>query len=79
MCLRSVKRPKNKVVPLTDAIRWTFGQVLYLRVQPDEAGMVVGIILEPGAHLYKVSWGNGSTTAHYEYELTEEDRGYITA
>lgn len=49
------------------------GQIVYLRVDTDQVGMVVAIIVGvDNALRYLVSWGDRTETSHYQMELTDE-------
>jgi len=54
--------------------RYTFGDVVYLRVRGEQVrGMVTQITLRSGSSpLYGVTWGSGTESWHYEYELSTE-------
>lgn len=57
----------------SDAIRYHLGQIMYLRIKPDAAGMITGILIRPNGHLYEVTWANDMANRwHYEMELTPE-------
>ena len=49
---------------------YKIGQTVYMKVG-DQIGLVTGILLEPGAEKYRVSWDDASEGYHYEFELTE--------
>ena len=55
-----------------DSVKFNHGDVVYLKVKPDEAGMVTGILFRPQSICYYVTWGNSSETTHYDVELTKE-------
>lgn len=49
------------------------GQIVYLRVDTDQAGMVTGVIVGPeNAVRYLVAWGDRVETPHHQMELTDE-------
>lgn len=61
--------------PIPQPVYW-FGDVVYLVVATDPApGMVLGLTLGPElGWLYRVDWGNGQPTSHYDIELTKIKR-----
>lgn len=57
----------------SDAIRYHIGQVLYLRIKPETAGMVTGIMMRERGHTYLVTWAHDMAERyHYEMELTPD-------
>lgn len=62
------------------ATRYTFGSEVFLKVRDERVlGMVTGITLRPTGTSYGVTWGNGSESWHYEFELTKEYAPSYTA
>lgn len=56
-----------------DALSFSLGQVVYLKVKPDAAGMVTGILFRPTGHSYLVTWAaDAGERYHWEMELTCE-------
>lgn len=55
-----------------DSVKYNLGDVVYLRVRPEEAGMITGILFRPSSISYYVSWGSTSEIPHYDIELTKE-------
>ncbi len=51
---------------------WPLLTLLYLRIAPEEAGMLTGILSRPNGLTYYVTWGDREETAHFEGELTDE-------
>lgn len=50
-----------------------FGQVVYHRMADSaRRGCVTALWVRPHGVLYEVSWGSGSSTLHYDFELTAE-------
>ncbi len=52
--------------------RWDVGCVVYLKVAPEEGGMVTGYIVRPNGLAYLITWGDHEEATHWECELTEE-------
>lgn len=52
---------------------YDFGDMVRLRVCPEEAGMVTGLMFRPDGYKYFVTWGNGNESVHYQIELTTEE------
>lgn len=53
--------------------RFALESIVYLRVAPEEGGMVTGIVERPGnVHVYLVTWSDGDEKCHWEAELTNE-------
>lgn len=49
------------------------GQIVYLRVDTEQVGMVVAIIIGvDNALRYLVTWNDRTETSHYQMELTDE-------
>lgn len=57
-----------------DSVKFSLGEKVYLVVDPDEQGMVTGILFRPHGVSYCVTWGNADETTHYDIELTAEKR-----
>lgn len=55
-----------------DSVKFNHGDLVYLKVRPDEAGMVTGILFRPQSITYWVTWGNSNEAPHYDIELTKE-------
>lgn len=48
-------------------------QIVYLKVDPEQCGMVTGILVRPGHSLsYLVTWADHEEASHQECELTDE-------
>ena len=57
----------------TDMLMFALGQKVYLKIKPESAGMVTGILFRPSGHSYFVTWASDlSERSHYELELTTE-------
>ncbi len=57
----------------TDFVKFSLGQVVYLKLKPENAGLVTGILFRPSGHLYYVTWSSDcGEKSHFELELTEE-------
>lgn len=52
--------------------RWDLSTVLYLKVDGEAAGMLIGYIVRPSSLTYLVSWAEDGECEHWEMELTEE-------
>jgi hypothetical protein len=48
------------------------GDVVYLRVDQSETGMVTGIVQRPAGYTYLVSWHDRTESEHSCIELTSE-------
>lgn len=58
---------------MTDTVKFQLGDIVYLRLSPEETGMVTGVLFRPHGHLYYVMWcDEKSETVHYEMELTAD-------
>ena len=58
---------------ITLTSRFDIGQIVYLKTDPDESGIVTGFILRPeNRYLVMVSWSDRSENPHYEFELLED-------
>ena len=55
-----------------DSVKFNHGDVVYLKICPDEAGMVTGILFRPSSVTYYVTWGSGNEYTHYDIELTKD-------
>lgn len=57
----------------TDTLTYALGQTVYLKLKPDIAGMVTGILFRPYGHMYLVTWSSDiSERYHFDLELTKE-------
>jgi hypothetical protein len=57
----------------TDALTYSMGQIVYLKLKPDVAGMVTGILFRPSGHGYYVTWSSDTAERyHFDCELTKE-------
>ncbi len=52
--------------------RWDIGTILYMKVAPEEGGMLTGYIIRPNSLGYLVTWGDHEEVTHWECELTDE-------
>ena len=58
---------------ITLTSRFDIGQVVYLKTDPDESGIVTGFMLRTeNRYLVMVSWSDRSENSHYEFELLED-------
>lgn len=55
-----------------DVVKFNIGDLVYLKLCPDTAGMVTGIMFRPHSISYYISWPSASETVHYEIELTRQ-------
>lgn len=55
-----------------DTVKFQLGDIVYLKIRPDDAGMVTGIMFRPGIVIYKVTWSFAGECDHYDLELTTE-------
>lgn len=54
-----------------NAAYW-ISDLVYLRTRNERlSGMVTGVNIRPSGVLYAVTWGNGSETYHWEFELSD--------
>ena len=57
----------------TPIFRWDLGTILYLKVSPEEGGMLTGYVIRPGGIVgYLITWSDKEEQTHWEIELTEE-------
>jgi hypothetical protein len=53
--------------------KFELGTTVFLRVAPEDAGMVTGYTIRFGPTLtYLITWGDGEERTHWEMELTSE-------
>lgn len=52
--------------------KFPIGTKVYHTLDAEGRGMVTGILLRPGSHIYYVTWADRQETPHYEDELTTE-------
>ena len=53
--------------------KFEFGQIVYLKVDKEDGGMVTGYLIRPnGGLVYLVTWSNAEEKDHWEIELTGE-------
>jgi hypothetical protein len=55
-----------------DGVKFALGEIVYLRVEPSEAGIVTGIMFRPSGVCYYVSWSKTTEQQHYDIELQRE-------
>ena len=55
-----------------DTVKFAIGDLVFLRVNPSEAGMVTGILFRAHSMTYWITWGSAHETIHYDIELTKE-------
>lgn len=52
--------------------RFVLGDIVYLKIREErEPGMITGITVRPGTHIYHITWEDGCEATHYEIELTD--------
>lgn len=57
----------------TDALSFAMSQIVYLKIDPEEKGMVTGILFRPGGCSYAVTWASSiEESFHYEMELVAD-------
>jgi hypothetical protein len=59
-------------MPNSDAVRYKWGQVVHLKVDEDQSGVITGIIYRPDGHAYLVTWHDFTERTHFECELITE-------
>lgn len=66
--------PSARKLALT--LAFPLGGEAYLRVRDEPLrGLVVAVLVCPGALAYVVAWGDGSESTHYDFELREGPEG----
>lgn len=55
-----------------DVVKYNIGDIVYLKLNSELAGMITGILFRQGCVQYYVSWGNANETMHYDVELTNQ-------
>jgi len=60
-----------------DAVKFSLGDTVYHKMEPEEPGLVTGILFRETGHLYFITWSNHLEVVHYEMELTRE-KGFIS-
>lgn len=53
-----------------ETVKFKLGDIVYRKVDPEDKGMITGIIFRPTGVLYGVSWKDGEETTCYDIELT---------
>jgi hypothetical protein len=53
-----------------DIVKFAIGELVYLKILPDDPGIVTGILFRPHSQLYFITWGDLNETTHYDIELT---------
>lgn len=57
--------------PVTIYVAFKIGEIVYLKVDPEEKGLVIGYDVRPDLIHYCVAWP-GENRYHYEVELTDQ-------
>lgn len=52
--------------------KFPIGTKVYHVMDGETQGIVTGILLRQGCHIYYVTWPDRAETPHYEFELTAE-------
>ena len=55
-----------------DSVKFNLGEIVYMVIKPEQAGMITGLLFRPFGVLYFVTWGGANETTHYDIELTTE-------
>lgn len=55
-----------------DNVKFKFGDIVYLCVNPERCGMVTQIKYAPSGVTYVVSWDDFQDRQHFDIELTKE-------
>ena len=53
-------------------VKFSLGQMVFSRVDPDSRGMITAITFRPGCVIYGVTWEDLQEQSHYEIELSAE-------
>ena len=61
-----------KKMPNADAVKYKWGDVVHLRVDEDQSGVITGITYRPDGHVYLVTWSDFTERTHFECELCAE-------
>lgn len=62
---------------MSDALKYSIGQIVYAKIKPDVSGMVTAIVFRARGYSYWVTWSNDmSERSHDEVELTYE-KSYV--
>ena len=62
----------------TDSVIFKFGDFVYLKVKPLEAGMITGILFRPSGVLYYVTWGDSNEKCYHDIEITKEKQYVVS-
>jgi hypothetical protein len=54
------------------SVKFQLSDIVYLKIDPDHACMITGIIFRPGTTQYFVGRPDGSEYVHYGIELTKD-------
>ena len=63
----------SETQPITMFVAYKIGDLVYLKIDPEELGMVIGYDVRPDYIQYCISWPGGCSTYHYEMELTDQE------
>lgn len=55
-----------------DTVKFALGEIVYLKVKTEEAGMVTGLLFRQTGIVYMVTWPDRNEQYHHEMELTAE-------
>ena len=56
-----------------DSVKFSLGEMVYMRIKPDTLGIVSGILFRPNVVWYYVTWSNDmQERGHSDIELTTE-------
>lgn len=58
-------------------LEFQIGDIVYMKVAPEDAGMVTGYLVRPTGVSYAVTWSNANEKYHYAVELTA-DKSFST-
>lgn len=58
-------------------VEFQIGDIVYLKVAPEEPGMVTGYHVRPHGVSYSVTWADADEKIHYAVELTA-DKSFST-
>ena len=60
----------REVAPPPDLIRFSLGDIVFHKTASSgEAGIVIGILVQPGCYKYAVRWDNFEDMMHFDFEL----------
>ena len=58
-------------------LEFQIGDIVYMKVAPEDAGMVTGYLIRPTGVSYAVTWADADEKFHFAVELTA-DKSFST-